>query len=144
MSNLRGVFAALAGLAIVAAVVAGCSETITGTPQADPAQTGQPYSPETTSSTPTTSTGVHTPSSTPIPTRTTTSGTTGAVPAGDDTTCGEYTEMDEAGKQSVIAAIGKDNAMVQQDPEMWVSVADLMCSIAQPTAYVKDVVLGKM
>ncbi|MET0700673.1 MAG: hypothetical protein ABWY93_13495 [Mycobacterium sp.] len=145
MSKVRGLLAALAGIAIVAAAIVGCSETVTGTPQADPAQTGQPLSPETTTSRSTTRTSTTT--STLIPTRTAgpPSGTPGAAPAGADTTCGDYNEMADADKQAVIEAIGKDNAMVQQgEPEMWISVADMLCVIAQPTAYVRDVVMGKM
>jgi hypothetical protein len=147
MSRVRGLLAALSGLAMVAAVVVGCSETITGTPQADPAQTGQPLSPDTTTSRSTSPTRTGTTTSTLIPTRTAgpPSGTPGAAPAGADTTCGDYNEMAVADKQAVIEAIGKDNAMVQQgEPQMWISIADMLCVIAQPTAYVRDVVMGKM
>jgi hypothetical protein len=148
MSRVRGLLAALSGLAIVGAAIVGCSETVTGTPQADPAQTGRPLSPDTTTTSrlpSTTRTGA--PTSTLIPTRTAgpPSGTPGVAPAGADTTCGDYNEMAAADKQAVIEAIGKDNPMVQQgEPEMWISVADMLCVIAKPTAYVRDVVMGKM
>jgi hypothetical protein len=144
MSNVsvRSFLAAAAGLAIVAAVVVGCSETITGTPQADPAYAGQPLSPDTTTTSraPRGSPG---PSTTPtVPTRTT--GPGGVAPAGADTTCREYTKMSDADKRAVMNVLGKDNPMIEQNPELWVGVADMMCSIAAPTAYVKDVVMGKM
>jgi hypothetical protein len=141
--NVRRFLAAAAGLAIVAAVVVGCSETITGTPQADPAQTGQPLSPDTTTTSraPTGSPGPST-SSTTVPTRTT--GPGGIAPAGADTTCRDYTAMSDADKRAVMDVLAKDNPMIKQNPELWVGVADMMCSIAPPTAYVKDVVMGKM
>lgn len=150
MSRSRGVLAALSGFAIVAGVIVGCSETVTGTPQADPAQTGRPLSPDTTSARPSSTTRTGTPSSTMVPTRTSSPsgspGTPGGVaPAGADTTCGAYNEMAEADKLAVIDAIGEDNPMVQQgEPEMWMSVADMLCAIASPSAYVKDVVMGEM
>jgi hypothetical protein len=141
--NARRLLAVLAGVAVVAAAVVGCSETITGTPQADPAQLGEPLSPDTTTtrSVPTISSSPTT-SSTAAPTRTT--GPGGLAPAGANTTCRDYTAMNDADKHAVIKALGKDNPMIQQNPELWVGVADMMCSIAGPTAYVKDVLMGKI
>jgi hypothetical protein len=147
MSRIRGALAALSGLAIVAAVAVGCSQTVTGTPQADPAQTGQSQTSETTTSRTPRTTRPETPSSTTVPTRTTgPSGPsrTGVAPAGADTTCGEYTGLDEADKQAVIEAIGEDNPLIAEAPEMWTSIADMLCEIATPSAYVKDVIMGEM
>jgi hypothetical protein len=137
--NVRGLLAAAAGLAIVAAVAVGCSETITGTPQADPAYSGQPLSPDTTT---TSRAPKGSPGPSTVPTRTT--GPGGVAPAGADTTCRDYTKMSDADKRAVMDVLGKDNPMIKQNPELWVGVADMMCSIAAPTAYVKDVVMGKM
>jgi hypothetical protein len=144
MSNvkMRRFLAAAAGLAIVAAVALSCSETIVGTPQADPAQTGQPLSPETTTITRATTGSPGPTTLTTVPTRTT--GPGGVAPAGADTTCREYTTMSDADKRAVMTVLGKENPMIKQNPELWVGVAEMMCSIAAPTAYVKDVVMGKM
>jgi hypothetical protein len=141
--NARRLLAVLAGMAIVAAAVVGCSETITGTPQADPAFAGEPLSPDstTTRSMPTRSSSP-TLTSTAPPTRTT--GPGGVAPAGDDTTCRAYTAMNDADKHAVLNELGKDNPMIRQNPELWIGVADMMCSIAAPTALVKDVLMGKI
>lgn len=135
--------AALGGLALIAAVVVGCSETISGTPQADPAQTGIPLSPTTTSSRPSRTSGPGPLSTAPtVPTRTTSPG--GAAPADVNATCADYSGMDDAAKRALMVEIGKDNPLIQEDPQMWTSVADMLCSIAKPTSLVKDVVMGKM
>ena len=140
MSRLaRRVPAAVGGLAVIAAVIVGCSETITGTPQADPAQTVVPLSPGTTTSRPSRTSGP--PPSTTVPTRTSSPG--GATPAAT-ATCADYDGMSASAKSVLMAEIGKDNVMIGEDPETWVQIADMLCSIAKPTALVSDVVMGKM
>ncbi|MCV7230200.1 hypothetical protein [Mycolicibacterium komossense] len=133
---------ALSGLAAIAAVLVGCSETISGTPQADPAQAGIPLSPTTTSRPSRTSGPAPSATVPAVPTRTTTPG--GVAPAGTDATCADFGSMDDAAKRALLVQLGKDNALIGQNPEMWVSIADMLCSITSPTALVKDVVMGKM
>jgi hypothetical protein len=132
----------LTGCAAVAIAVAGCSNVTTGTPMADPDQTGL----STTSSRPTV------PSSTtrarpPDPTRTPgapgTPGTPGAPPTGlAATLCSDYIKMDEAAQGDVIAAIGADNELVALNPELWVTMASAMCTFASPSTLVRDAVMG--
>ncbi|CAN5688477.1 hypothetical protein BH09ACT8_BH09ACT8_48690 [soil metagenome] len=145
MSRLGRRVPAAMGLALIAAVILGCSETVTGTPQADPAQTGVPLSPDTTTSRPSRTSGpppsTTATSSTPVPTRTTSPD--GAAPAAT-ATCADYDGMDNAARRALMVQIGKDNAMIGEDPETWAQIADMLCSIAKPSALVSDVVMGKM
>lgn len=117
---------ALGGLAVIAALVVGCSETVTGTPQADPAQTGIPLSPDTTTS---------------RPSRTTSPG--GVVPDASST-CADYDRMDETARLALMVELGKKSVLIADDPEAWAKIADMLCSIAKPTALVSDVVMGKI
>ena len=60
-----------------------------------------------------------------------------------NTTCRDYREMSESGRQEVIAAIGADgNQLVASNPDLWVGVAAALCSFVDPSAPVKDVVTG--
>jgi hypothetical protein len=141
----RRILAMVSGLAIALAVVVGCTQTVTGTPRADPAQTGIPLSPGTgTTRSPSTQTSTSSPTAAPssgpstVPTR-----TSGAAPADVDTTCSEYDSMDDAGKRAVIAAIGKQNDVVALNPELWISVAGALCSFADPGTTVQEVLSGQ-
>jgi hypothetical protein len=140
MSRLaRRASAAVGGLAVVAALIAGCSETVTGTPQADPAQTGVPLSPDTTTSRPSRTSG---PSpSTTVPTRTTSPG--GAVPD-VNATCADYDGMDDAARLALMVELGKKSVLIADDPDAWAKIADMLCAIAKPTSLVSDVVMGKI
>jgi hypothetical protein len=131
--------AAVGGLAVVAAMIVGCSETITGTPQADPAQTGVPLSPDTTTSRPS-RTSEPTPSTT-VPTRTTSPG--GAVPD-VNATCADYDGMDDAARLALMVELGKKSVLIADDPDAWAKIADMLCAIAKPTSLVSDVVMGKI
>ncbi|MCV7416770.1 hypothetical protein H7K36_15800 [Mycolicibacterium litorale] len=67
----------------------------------------------------------------------------GAPPAGlADTTCGEYVDMDEATQRQVIEAIGEQNELVALNPELWITMANAMCTFADPATLVKDAVVG--
>lgn len=60
------------------------------------------------------------------------------------TSCREYLEMDASGQRDVIKAIGKSgNKLVAMNPELWVQVAAGLCGFVDPSAPVKDVVLGQ-
>jgi hypothetical protein len=140
MSRLgRRVPTAVGGLAVVAALIVGCSETVTGTPQADPAQTGVPLSPDTTTSRP--SRGGGPSPSTTVPTRTTSPG--GAVPD-VNTTCADYDGMNDAARRALMVELGKKSVMIADDPDAWAKIADMLCAIAKPTSLVSDVVMGKI
>jgi hypothetical protein len=140
MSRLaRRVPTAVGALAVVAALMVGCSETVTGTPQADPAQTGVPLSPDTTTSRPS-RTGGPSPSTT-VPTRTTSPG--GAVPD-VNATCADYDGMDDAARLALMVELGKKSVLIADDPDAWAKIADMLCAIAKPTSLVSDVVMGKI
>jgi hypothetical protein len=135
----------LAGVAVSVAVVAGCSETVSGTPQADPAQTGIPLSPDTTTSTRPSRTSGPAPSTSTAPSLPGVPGVPGGTaPADVTTTCADYGAMDAQAKLALMKVLGQNNLMIEQDPQMWVSVTEMLCSVASPTALVKDVVMGKM
>ncbi|MGV0746095.1 hypothetical protein [Mycolicibacterium sp. XJ870] len=122
----------VAGIALAVIGLAGCSNVTSGTPMADPDQTG--ISTTTTRTTPRTTT----PSAPDSPTAPT------PPPAGmAGTTCGEYLDMDEATKRQVIAAIGEENELVEMNPELWISMADMMCSFTPPATLVRDAVAGE-
>ena len=137
----RRASAAVGGLALVAAMIVGCSETVTGTPQADPAQTGVPLSPDTTTSRPSRTSGQTPSPSTTVPTRTTSPG--GAVPD-VNATCADYDGMDESARLALMVELGKKSVLIADDPEAWSKIADMLCAIAKPTSLVSDVVMGKI
>jgi hypothetical protein len=124
----------LTACAVATLTVAGCSNVTTGTPMADPDQTGQTTT--ATSPSPTTRARVPDPT-TPGPRP------PGAPPAGlADTACGEYIDMDAATQRQVIEAIGEQNELVALNPELWITMASAMCTFADPAALVKDAVVG--
>ncbi|CDO09410.1 hypothetical protein C1S82_09955 [Mycolicibacterium cosmeticum] len=120
-----------------ALALAGCSKEIEGTPMADPAAT--------VSETPTTTRPPRTieipiPSfpNLPIPTP------GGPPPTGlAATTCGDYQTMDKTQQRQVIDAIGKDNQLVQMNPELWLGLASAMCAFTPKTTLVRDAVAGQ-
>lgn len=60
------------------------------------------------------------------------------------TSCREYLEMDTSGQRDVIKAIGDNgNKLVAMNPEIWVQVAAGLCRFVDPSAPVKDVVMGQ-
>ncbi|WP_231644486.1 hypothetical protein [Mycolicibacterium baixiangningiae] len=122
----------------LAGSVAGCSNVTTGTPMADPDQTGQTTAPSTSSASPSPTTRARVPDpTTPGPRP------PGAPPAGlAATACGEYIAMDEATQRQVIVAIGEQNELVALNPELWITMASAMCTFADPATLVKDAVVG--
>ena len=50
--------------------------------------------------------------------------------------------MDDGAKREVIEAIGLDNELVALNPELWVSMAEAMCTFADESTLVKDAVTG--
>lgn len=59
------------------------------------------------------------------------------------TTCRQYADMKETARRTVIAAIGQEgNKLVAANPDLWVGVAAALCTFADPSAPVKDVVTG--
>ncbi|WP_231737573.1 hypothetical protein [Mycobacterium sp. IS-1742] len=117
-----------------ALTAAGCSTVTTGTPMADPDQTGL--------STPTTSTSPTTRARVPDPTsrapRPPGAPGTGLV----DTACGDFVGMDPQTQRQVIEAIGEQNELVALNPELWITMASAMCTFADPATLVKDAVVG--
>lgn len=64
--------------------------------------------------------------------------------AGAQTTCRQYADMTDSAKLEVITAIGKENAKFAQLPEIWVGLADTLCTFADPDATVLSMLtLGK-
>jgi len=60
------------------------------------------------------------------------------------TTCREYLTMDTVTRREVIVAIGKGgNQLVAMNPELWAGVAGALCGFVDPSAPVKDVVMGQ-
>lgn len=60
------------------------------------------------------------------------------------TTCREYLKMDDPMRRDVIRAIGKNgNELVTMNPELWVGVAAALCGFVDPSAPVKDIVIGQ-
>jgi len=60
------------------------------------------------------------------------------------TTCREYLRMDDATRLEVIEAIGEDgNQLVAMNPDLWVGVAGALCTFVDPSAPVRDVVIGQ-
>jgi hypothetical protein len=124
--------------AVVALTVAifgsACSEVTTGTPMADPDQTGATST--ATSPSPTTRARV--------PDRTSTAPRPPGAPPADlaTTTCGDYVGMDQATQRQVIEAIGEQNELVALNPELWITMASAVCTFADPATPVKDAVMG--
>ena len=59
-------------------------------------------------------------------------------------TCREYLAMDEATRREVIKAIGdKGNQLIGMNPEIWVGVAGALCTFVDPSAPVRDILVGQ-
>ncbi|WP_231645002.1 hypothetical protein [Mycolicibacterium mengxianglii] len=137
----RSIGQVLAGAALVAACVVGCSDTVGGTPVAAPGQ-APGSTPETTRTSPSPSTSARPgqPTRTP-PTRTSTPNATGSPAA--DTTCDEYIDLDEDGQREVITAIGGENDLVALNPDLWITITSALCTFAEPSTPVRDVLEGQ-
>lgn len=60
------------------------------------------------------------------------------------TTCRQYLTMDTVTRREVIKAIGDSgNQLVAMNPELWAGVAGALCGFVDPSAPVKDVVMGQ-
>ncbi|MGI9124545.1 MAG: hypothetical protein ACR2JM_07310 [Mycobacterium sp.] len=60
-----------------------------------------------------------------------------------NTTCREYVAMPDGQRRQVITAIGENgNQLVATNPDLWTGVAAALCTFADPSAPVKDVVTG--
>ncbi|WP_144418182.1 hypothetical protein [Mycobacterium sp. EPa45] len=60
------------------------------------------------------------------------------------TTCREFLTMDTVTRREVIVAIGKSgNQLVASNPQLWAGVASALCGFVDPSAPVKDVVMGQ-
>lgn len=60
-----------------------------------------------------------------------------------NTTCRDYVSMSGGERRGVIAAIGEDgNKLVAANPDLWVGVAAALCTFADQSAPVRDVVTG--
>lgn len=60
------------------------------------------------------------------------------------TTCRQFLTMDDATRREVITAIGQDgNKFISGNPEIWVGVAGALCSFVDPSAPVKDIIMGE-
>lgn len=131
-------------IAVTATCLMGCSDTVVGTPQAEPGlRTTQTDTPST-SSTPTTTSRTPTPTGVPtvppVPTRTT---GPSDPPASAETTCDEYLDLDEDGQRAVIEAIGADNELVGLNPELWITLTSALCTFAEPSTPVREVLEGQ-
>ena len=59
------------------------------------------------------------------------------------TTCRQYVAMQDPDRREVIAAIGADgNQLVALNPDLWLGVAAALCTFADPSGPVRDVVTG--
>ena len=60
------------------------------------------------------------------------------------TTCRQFLTMDDPTRREVITAIGQDgNKFISGNPEIWVGVAGALCSFVDPSAPVKDIIMGE-
>lgn len=60
------------------------------------------------------------------------------------TTCRQYLTMDTVTRREVIKAIGDaGNKIVAQNPELWAGVAGALCNFVDPSAPVRDLVIGR-
>ncbi|BBZ79307.1 hypothetical protein MANY_46440 [Mycolicibacterium anyangense] len=60
------------------------------------------------------------------------------------TTCRQYLAMDDATRRAVIKAIGeKGNQLIGLNPEVWVGVASALCTFVDPSAPVRDILIGQ-
>lgn len=144
--TIRKAMQMLAGVVIASAAVVACTSTVDGSPLADP--NAAPLTTETTTSrtsapsTTTSSPRPGAPSSSSVPTRTSAPGAPG-TPAVADTTCEEYLDLDENGQREVISAIGEENDLVAINPELWITVTSALCTFAEPSTPVREVLEGQ-
>lgn len=139
--TIRNAAQVLAGVVIASAGVVACTSTVDGTPLADPnapALTTTTRAPSTTTSAP----RPGAPSSSTVPTRTSAPGAPG-TPAVADTTCEEYIDLDEDAQREVISAIGEENELVALNPELWITVTSALCTFAEPSTPVREVLEGQ-
>jgi hypothetical protein len=135
----------VAGVVIASAAVVACTSTVQGTPLADPnapALTSTTTAPTTTRPPTTTTARPGGPSSPSVPTRTSAPGAPG-TPAVADTTCDEYINLDEDAQREVISAIGQENDLVALNPELWITVTSALCTFAEPSTPVREVLAGQ-
>lgn len=60
-----------------------------------------------------------------------------------DTLCRDYVGMPDAERREVIAAIAEDgNQLVASNPDLWTGVAAALCTFADGSAPVRDVITG--
>jgi len=60
------------------------------------------------------------------------------------TTCRQYLTMDDKTRREVIKAIAKQgNQLVSLNPDLWVGIAGALCTFVDPSAPVKDILLGQ-
>ena len=60
------------------------------------------------------------------------------------TTCRQFLTMDDTTRREVITAIGEDgNKFISGNPEVWVGVAGALCSFVDPSAPVRDIIMGE-
>ncbi|CAN5267923.1 hypothetical protein BH11ACT7_BH11ACT7_13320 [soil metagenome] len=123
--------------AVAVGCVVACSTTVDGSPRAEPGRSVEVDIPPSTSRPPSSTTPRSAPTVPPVPTRTATPG------AGADTTCDEYIDLDEDGQREVIAAIGQDNDLVALNPELWITLTSALCTFAEPSTPVREVLEGQ-
>lgn len=143
--TIRNATQVLAGVVIASAGVVACTSTVDGTPLADPNAAPLTTETTTTSRAPSTTTSAPrpgAPSSSTVPTRTSAPGAPG-TPAVADTTCEEYIDLDEDSQRDVISAIGEENDLVALNPELWITVTSALCTFADPTTPVREVLEGQ-
>ena len=59
------------------------------------------------------------------------------------TTCRQFMGLKNPERQDVITAIAEDgNEIIAMNPEVWVGVATALCTFADPSAPVRDVITG--
>jgi hypothetical protein len=140
--TIRKAAQVLAGVVTASAAVVACTSTVDGIPLADPnapaLTTTTTRAPSATTSTP----RPGPPSSPTVPTRTSAPGAPG-TPAVADTTCEEYLDLDEDAQRDVITAIGDENDLVALNPELWITVTSALCTFAEPTTPVREVLEGQ-
>ena len=60
------------------------------------------------------------------------------------TTCRQFLAMDDATRKEVIKAIGeKGNQLIGMNPDIWVGVAGALCTFVDPSAPVRDILIGQ-
>jgi hypothetical protein len=136
----------VAGLAVAAVGLAGCTTVTAGTPMADPAQTGITTTKRSPSST-TKRTPTRTPTAAPRtplfpPPGGGGTGPSSPPPNGMATTCREYASMDEATKLGMVELLGENGYPgLKRNPMLWVTLVGTMCVIApDPGSTVVDAI----